>query len=85
MVGRRVLGAALRALRSGKGWTAEHVANQLHFDVSKLSRLETGPVTAATGTSTVSATCMRSTISNTSTFWRQALSSQAKALFTSNH
>ena len=41
-VRRRELGALLRALRTGKGWTAEQVAGQLLISPSKISRLETG-------------------------------------------
>ena len=41
-VRRRELGAALKALRSAKGWTAEHVSERVPMSTSKLSRLETG-------------------------------------------
>jgi transcriptional regulator with XRE-family HTH domain len=41
-VRRRELGALLRALRTGKGWTAEQVAAQLLISPSKVSRLEKG-------------------------------------------
>jgi transcriptional regulator with XRE-family HTH domain len=41
-VRRRELGALLRALRTGKGWTAEQVAARLLVSSSKVSRLETG-------------------------------------------
>jgi len=41
-VRRRELGALLRALRAGKGWTAEQVADRLLISSSKVSRLETG-------------------------------------------
>jgi transcriptional regulator with XRE-family HTH domain len=39
---RRELGALLKALRTDKGWTVEHVAERLDFSPSKVSRLETG-------------------------------------------
>jgi transcriptional regulator with XRE-family HTH domain len=39
---RRELGALLKALRTERGWTAEHVVGQLGMSTSKLSRLETG-------------------------------------------
>jgi transcriptional regulator with XRE-family HTH domain len=39
---RRELGTLLRALRTEKGWTVEHVAEQLLISPSKVSRLETG-------------------------------------------
>jgi transcriptional regulator with XRE-family HTH domain len=39
---RRELGALLKALRTEKGWTVEHVAERLEFSASKVSRLETG-------------------------------------------
>jgi transcriptional regulator with XRE-family HTH domain len=39
---RRELGALLKALRTGRGWTAEQVAGRLGMSTSKLSRLETG-------------------------------------------
>jgi transcriptional regulator with XRE-family HTH domain len=39
---RRELGALLKALRTQRGWTAEQVAEWLHFSPSKVSRLETG-------------------------------------------
>jgi transcriptional regulator with XRE-family HTH domain len=39
---RRELGALLRARRTERGWTAEHVADRLGMSTSKLSRLETG-------------------------------------------
>ena len=39
---RRELGASLKRLRNGKGWTAEQVAERLLMSPSKLSRLETG-------------------------------------------
>ena len=42
IVRRRELGALLKALRNGKGWTAEQVADRLLISPSKLSRLETG-------------------------------------------
>jgi transcriptional regulator with XRE-family HTH domain len=42
IVRRRELGALLKALRNGKGWTAEQVAERLLISSSKLSRLETG-------------------------------------------
>jgi transcriptional regulator with XRE-family HTH domain len=41
-VRRRELGALLRALRAGKGWTAEQVASRLLISSSKVSRLEKG-------------------------------------------
>jgi transcriptional regulator with XRE-family HTH domain len=41
-VRRRELGAQLRALRTGKGWTVEQVAARLLISSSKMSRLETG-------------------------------------------
>ncbi|HEV8221200.1 MAG TPA: helix-turn-helix transcriptional regulator [Streptosporangiaceae bacterium] len=41
-VRRRELGALLRALRQGRGWTAEEVAEQLLVSPSKISRQETG-------------------------------------------
>jgi transcriptional regulator with XRE-family HTH domain len=41
-VRRRELGALLKALRTERGWTAEHVGEQLRFSPSKMSRLETG-------------------------------------------
>ena len=41
-VRRRELGALLKALRNGKGWTAEQVADRMLISTSKLSRLETG-------------------------------------------
>jgi transcriptional regulator with XRE-family HTH domain len=41
-VSRRELGAQLRALRTGKGWTVEQVAERLLISSSKVSRLETG-------------------------------------------
>jgi transcriptional regulator with XRE-family HTH domain len=42
IVRRRELGALLKSLRNGKGWTAEQVADRLLISPSKLSRLETG-------------------------------------------
>ena len=39
---RRELGTLLKALRTERGWTAEHVAAQLLVSPSKVSRLETG-------------------------------------------
>jgi transcriptional regulator with XRE-family HTH domain len=42
IVRRRELGALLRALRTGRGWTAEQVAERLLISPSKVSRLETG-------------------------------------------
>jgi transcriptional regulator with XRE-family HTH domain len=39
---RRELGALLRSLRVGKGWTAEQVAERLLVSPSKMSRLENG-------------------------------------------
>jgi transcriptional regulator with XRE-family HTH domain len=42
IVRRRELGALLRALRNGRGWTAEQVAERLLISPSKVSRLETG-------------------------------------------
>ena len=36
------LGALLRGLRTGRGWTVQHVATRLGFSASKVSRLETG-------------------------------------------
>jgi transcriptional regulator with XRE-family HTH domain len=39
---RRELGALLKALRTERGWTAEHVVGQVGMSTSKLSRLETG-------------------------------------------
>jgi transcriptional regulator with XRE-family HTH domain len=41
-VRRRELGARLRQLRTERGWTVEHVAEQLGFSASKVSRLENG-------------------------------------------
>lgn len=41
-VRRRELGALLKALRTERGWTAEHVGERLRFSPSKMSRLETG-------------------------------------------
>lgn len=41
-VRRRELGAQLRALRTGRGWTVEQVAERLLVSPSKVSRLETG-------------------------------------------
>ena len=41
-VRRRELGALLRALRTERGWTVDHVAEQLRVSPSKVSRLETG-------------------------------------------
>lgn len=41
-VRRRELGAQLRALRTGRGWTVEQVAERLLISSSKMSRLETG-------------------------------------------
>jgi transcriptional regulator with XRE-family HTH domain len=41
-VRRRELGALLRALRTGRGWTVEHVAERLMVSASKISRQETG-------------------------------------------
>ena len=41
-VRRRELGAQLRALRTGRGWTVEQVAERLLISSSKVSRLETG-------------------------------------------
>jgi transcriptional regulator with XRE-family HTH domain len=41
-VRRRELGALLRALRTGRGWTVEQVAERLMVSASKVSRLETG-------------------------------------------
>jgi transcriptional regulator with XRE-family HTH domain len=39
---RRELGELLKALRTERGWTAEHVGERLRFSPSKMSRLETG-------------------------------------------
>jgi transcriptional regulator with XRE-family HTH domain len=39
---RRELGTLLRGLRTDRGWTVQHVATQLGFSASKVSRLETG-------------------------------------------
>lgn len=41
-VRRRELGARLKELRAGKGWTVEQVAERLLVSPSKVSRLETG-------------------------------------------
>src|SRR5438105_14926785 len=41
-VRRRELGALLRKLRTEKGLTVEHAAEQLMISMSKLSRIETG-------------------------------------------
>jgi transcriptional regulator with XRE-family HTH domain len=41
-VRRRELGVQLRALRTGRGWTVEQVAERLLISSSKVSRLETG-------------------------------------------
>jgi transcriptional regulator with XRE-family HTH domain len=41
-VSRRELGAQLRALRTGRGWTVDQVAERLLISPSKVSRLETG-------------------------------------------
>jgi transcriptional regulator with XRE-family HTH domain len=41
-VRRRELGARLRALRTGRGWTVDQVAERLLVSPSKVSRLETG-------------------------------------------
>jgi transcriptional regulator with XRE-family HTH domain len=41
-VRRRELGVLLRGLRTERGWTVEHVAEQLLVSPSKISRLETG-------------------------------------------
>jgi transcriptional regulator with XRE-family HTH domain len=45
---RKELGAILKALRRQRGWTAEQVAERLHFSRSKVSRLETGQRGAST-------------------------------------
>jgi len=39
---RRELGVLLRALRNGRGWTVDYVAEQLMCSPSKVSRMETG-------------------------------------------
>ena len=41
-VRRRELGVLLRSLRTEKGWTVDHVADQLRVSSSKVSRLENG-------------------------------------------
>lgn len=41
-VRRREFGVRVRALRKGRGWTVEYVANRLLCSASKVSRLETG-------------------------------------------